>query len=122
MVQPKLGAQECAPMVGAAAGAFTLEALSVGAAGIARMVGLVALNSLATPTMGATCTTLEVSAGTDEEAVHSATINLDLAPIDASSIHLCLELDIVTSGRLFARVALADKPNHALDSYLLPPR
>jgi hypothetical protein len=109
-------------MVGATAGTFALEALSVGAARIARMVGLVALNPLATPTMGATCTTLEVSAGTDEEVVHRATINLDLATVDASAIHLHLELNIVTSGRLLARVALANKPNHALNSYLLSPK
>jgi hypothetical protein len=109
-------------MVRAAAGTFTLETLSVGAARIARMVGLIALNRLATPTMGTTCTTLEVSAGTDEEVVHRATINLDLATVDASAIHLCLELNIVTSGGLLARVALTDKPNHALDSYLQLPK
>jgi hypothetical protein len=78
------------------------------------MVGFVALNSLAVPARSIAGATPKVLVGTDEHAINVATIYFDLTPVDASSMHLCLELNIVTSGGLLASATLPNKPNHAI--------
>jgi hypothetical protein len=113
MVQPNLGAQKCTPVIRSTASAFTLEPLSVSAAHITHMVCFVALNALAVPAMSTASATLEVLVGTDEHAINVAAIHLNLTPVDAGPMHLCLELGVVTSSGLLAGTTLSNKPNHA---------